>query len=142
MAMRFPPRDLAPSIAPGGARLGVVRADQGPEEQAAREAVAEARRRKLEQVAALEQSREVIFEAAELVGTDDEHDPEGSTIAYERAQVLALLRQAREDLAQLDEAAARLDRGEGTDCEACGEPIGLERLLALPTTHVCVRGAR
>ncbi|HEX6425967.1 MAG TPA: TraR/DksA C4-type zinc finger protein, partial [Acidimicrobiales bacterium] len=64
------------------------------------------------------------------------------TIAYERAQVLALLRQARADLAQLDAAAQRLDEGGGTRCASCGAPIGLERLLALPATSTCVACAR
>ena len=36
-----------------------------------------------------------IVEGSELTSTDDEHDPEGATIAYERTQAIALLRQAR-----------------------------------------------
>jgi len=113
--------------------------DELPEDaDLARAAVGEARERKLRQIAGLEQSVTVIFEAAELTSTDDEHDPEGSTIAYERAQVLALLRQARADLELLDAAARRLERGDGTGCARCGRPIGVERLLALPTTQTCV----
>ncbi|MPY92182.1 MAG: dksa/trar family transcriptional regulator [Acidimicrobiia bacterium] len=111
----------------------------GPlEEHHARAAISEARVRKVQQIAALEQSVAMIFEAAELTSTDDEHDPEGSTIAYERAQVLALLRQARSDLQMLDEARRRFDCGEGALCASCGKPIGPERLLALPTTQTCV----
>ena len=40
---------------------------------------------------------------------DDEHDPEGSTLAFERAQVSALLLEARAYLSDLDRALARLD---------------------------------
>ena len=50
------------------------------------------------QVESLEAVVASIVEASELTATDDEHDPEGATIAYERAQAIALLRQAREDL--------------------------------------------
>ena len=41
---------------------------------------------------------EDIVVAAELSNTDDEHDPEGTTIAFERAPVSALLSQALLDL--------------------------------------------
>jgi RNA polymerase-binding transcription factor DksA len=108
------------------------------DEQTAQAAIAEARARKVRQIAALEHSVATIFEAVELTSTDDEHDPEGATIAYERAQLLALLRQARTDLEMLEETTRRLELGEGTRCLHCGGPIGTERLLALPTTRTCV----
>jgi RNA polymerase-binding transcription factor DksA len=93
------------------------------------------------QVEALARDLDQIFEASELVSTDDEHDPEGVTIAYERAQVTALLAQAREDLDTLDQALVDV-RGTGhVRCEGCGEPIALERLLALPTARTCIRCA-
>ncbi len=76
--------------------------------------------------------------AAELTSTDDEHDPEGPTIAYERAQVWALLRQAREDLVALDQALVRVDFGTATICSVCGGPIAIERVLALPAVRVCI----
>ena len=65
----------------------------------------------MDQIADLERSFAGIVEAAELTSTDDEHDPEGATIAYERAQVSALLRQARDDLVALDGALDRIDDG-------------------------------
>ena len=37
-------------------------------------------------------------------GGDDEHDPEGATVAYERQHVAALLDQAREHLADVGAA--------------------------------------
>jgi DnaK suppressor protein len=93
------------------------------------------------QIAALERSVAAIVEAAELTSTDDEHDPEGATIAYERAQALALLRQAREDRQRLADVRATLQAGEPIVCATCGAPIVLERLLALPTARMCVRCA-
>ena len=107
-----------------------------------RAAIEDDRRRTVEQVDALQRTYTDIVEAAELTSTDDEHDPDGSTIAYERAQVWALLRQARADLADLDGALGRLADGSITVCVGCGGAIAAERLLALPHTRVCIACAR
>ena len=93
------------------------------------------------QIASLERAVASIVEASELTATDDEHDPEGATIAYERAQAIALLRQARFDLDRLVNARRRLETGEPITCESCGREIGAERLAALPTTLTCIRCA-
>ena len=92
-------------------------------------------------VANLERSFAGIVDAAELTSTDDEHDPEGATIAYERAQVSALLRQARDDLVALDGALERIDDGTLQTCAVCGDPIAVERLFALPSARTCIRCA-
>jgi DnaK suppressor protein len=104
-------------------------------------AMTTARERTAAQVDALARDLDQIFEASELVSTDDEHDPEGTTIAYERAQVTALLAQTREDLDALDRALADIQRTGHVRCEGCGEPIDLERLVALPTARTCIRCA-
>ena len=49
------------------------------------------------QIVALTGSFDDIVAAAEQSNVDDEHDPEGTTIAFERQQVAALLRQAKVD---------------------------------------------
>lgn len=103
-----------------------------------RSAITTERRRTADQIVALERSVNAIVEAAELTSTDDEHDPEGTTIAYERAQASALLRQARNDLVALDAALDRIDEGTITTCETCGGPIALERVLALPAVRTCI----
>lgn len=90
------------------------------------------------QVAALARDFDGIVEASEFVATDDEHDPEGATIAFERAQVAALLRDARIHLADLDRALERLDQGIYGACERCGEPISSGRLEARPAARMCV----
>lgn len=94
--------------------------------------------RTVAQVASLERTVASIVEASELTSTDDEHDPEGATIAYERAQAIALLRHARLDLDRLVNARTRLESGESIVCDGCGSEIGTERLLALPTTRTCM----
>jgi RNA polymerase-binding transcription factor DksA len=84
-------------------------------------------------------------------GPDDEHDVEGSTVAYERARVQALLAGAERTLAGIEAALSRTrgaGSGSGTGsgsllmrCELCDSPIPFERLLALPGTDVCVNCA-
>jgi RNA polymerase-binding transcription factor DksA len=79
-----------------------------------------------------------IIESSRNTTNDDEHDPEGVTIAYERAQVAGLLDQARAELRALDTAADRLAAGTYDVCERCGGPIAPERLDALPATTRCI----
>ncbi|MFK4222798.1 TraR/DksA family transcriptional regulator [Streptomyces sp. NPDC019890] len=93
------------------------------------------------QIAALSRDFDAIVEANALVAVDDEHDPEGSSTAFERAHVAALLAQARDHLAELDRALERLERGDYGRCEGCGEPIPAERLEARPAASTCVRCA-
>ena len=93
------------------------------------------------EVRALDRDLHALFEASRSSNADDEHDPEGSTIAYERAQLTALLAQAREDLDALAQALIELQRTGRVRCEGCGEPIAFERLLALPTARTCIRCA-
>jgi DnaK suppressor protein len=99
------------------------------------------RARTVDQIVGLERTFAGIVEAAELTSTDDEHDPEGATIAYERAQVSALLRQARDDLVALDGSLDRIASGTIGTCAVCSGPIALDRLLALPSTRTCIRCA-
>ncbi|KRE61416.1 hypothetical protein ASG78_13490 [Nostocoides sp. Soil756] len=73
---------------------------------------------------------------------DDEHDPEGQTIAYERAQLASLTAGLREHLAELDDAAARIAEGTYGRCAVCGEPIAAGRLEARPAARTCVVHAR
>jgi len=69
---------------------------------------------------------------------DDEHDPEGATIAFERSQIGALIGQVRHHLAEIDAAVARIDAGSYGTCENCGQPIGDARLEARPTARACI----
>ncbi|MDQ6839013.1 MAG: TraR/DksA C4-type zinc finger protein [Actinomycetota bacterium] len=69
---------------------------------------------------------------------DDEHDPDGSTIGYERARVGALLARAQVGIDDLAAALARLETGTYGHCQDCARPIGAERLAALPSTTTCV----
>jgi DnaK suppressor protein len=99
------------------------------------------RARVLARVAALEKDFHDIVERSSDASRDDEHDPEGATIAFERAQVSALLAAARAQLLEIDAAEARIERGEHDRCERCGAGIPAERRSARPTARTCVRCA-
>lgn len=92
--------------------------------------------------ASLVSSFDGIVEAATDVATDDEHDPEGHTIAWERQQIAALLDETTVTLADIDAAAQRLADGRYGICTTCGVEIAVERLDALPATPTCVNCAR
>ena len=97
-----------------------------------------AREDTLAQIEELADSLREITEARTAVATDDEHDPEGQTIAFERAQVAALLQQARVRLTDLDVAAERAAAGTYGFCEECGQPIAPERREARPAARTCI----
>jgi RNA polymerase-binding transcription factor DksA len=107
-------------------------------DQAARDRLIAARADAVKLIAALARDHAGIVEAATSTATDDEHDPEGPTIAFERERTAALLRQVRNTLADLDRAAARLSDGSYGICEACHQPIGAARLAARPAASTCV----
>jgi DnaK suppressor protein len=108
------------------------------DDRAATDLIARARAETARLAGALARQRDGIVEASEFTGHDDEHDPEGVTIAFERAQVQALLRQAQDDLADLDRATERVRSGVYEVCERCGGPIAEGRLVALPATRICI----
>ena len=93
-------------------------------------------------LAALTHDFDEVVAASRDTNADDEHDPEGATIAFERSQVDALVRQARRRLAELDAALERLASGTYGTCERCGRPIPPARLDARPEARTCIGCAR
>jgi RNA polymerase-binding protein DksA len=96
----------------------------------------------LAQVETLSREFDAMVAASESSNADDEHDPEGATIAFERQQVAALLEQARRRVEEIDAALARREAGDYGVCESCGRPIGAERLAARPAARTCIDCAR
>ncbi len=92
----------------------------------------------LGQIDALTREFDGVVDASRSSNADDEHDPEGATIAFERQQVAALLAGARRRLADVDAALARRAVGGYGVCEACGSSIPAERLAARPSARTCV----
>ena len=80
----------------------------------------------------------IVSSSASAAGADDEHDPEGSSTAFERQHVAALLEQAEGYLAEIARAEARLEDGSYGRCERCGRPIAAERLAARPAAATCI----
>jgi DnaK suppressor protein len=96
----------------------------------------------LAQIAALTREFDEVVAASRASNADDEHDPEGATIAFERQQVVALLEQARRRLADVEAAVRAVEAGSYGVCETCGRPIGAERLAARPAARTCIDCAR
>ncbi len=98
----------------------------------------------------LGQERKRLTEELEQIGTDnriaDEHR-EGSLFgrrgeaAAETAELqkrLALKRQLRESLAEVEHSLHKLDDGTYGLCGNCGQPINRARLEALPQANLCL----
>jgi RNA polymerase-binding transcription factor DksA len=85
---------------------------------AVRARLLELRRETERLLAALTGSYVDIVDASESSNADDEHDPEGATIAFERSQVGAFLAQAR--------------------AERCNHAIPAERLEVRPLARTCI----
>jgi DnaK suppressor protein len=97
----------------------------------------------LRRIAELEREFGAIVASASdgSAGGDDEHDPEGATVAFERQHVAALIGQARARLAEIDAALRKVAAGTYEICDICGDSIGVERLAARPASLTCVRCA-
>jgi RNA polymerase-binding protein DksA len=109
-----------------------------PEQEDVAELLAAERVGTLQRLSGLERELAGIIESSDSANTDDEHDPEGATLAFERQHTAALLGQARQHLAEIDAAMARLAGGSYGRCERCGVSIGAARLAARPVTTTCI----
>lgn len=67
----------------------------------------------------------------------DQHQADLGTETFEREKDLSILEQIEAELADVEYAIRRLDDGTYGTCEACGRPIGDERLQAMPATRLC-----
>lgn len=99
----------------------------------------EERRRKLVLLPALRRDITSVNAARQDSNVDDEHDPEGATIAFELQQASALLEQSKAGLAQIEAALGRIADGSYGICQVCGGEIAEGRLEARPSTPYCIR---
>ena len=104
------------------------------------EVLAAERSAAVELLVALERELSAIIESGSA-GADDEHDPEGATLAFERQHAASLLDDTRRRLAEIEAAIVRLAEGSYGQCVGCGGPIGAARLSARPTASTCIRCA-
>ena len=70
-------------------------------------------------------------------GVGEVSDEATGDVAAERAEEMAALRRAQDDLADVDRALARLDDGTYGTCEACGVAIADDVLAEAPATRTC-----
>jgi DnaK suppressor protein len=94
-----------------------------------------------ERLANLAEDYGAMVAASRGSNADDEHDPEGATIAFERSQIGALARQAQLHVAEIDAAIERLESGRYGTCEGCGGAISAGRLEARPVARTCIQCA-
>jgi DnaK suppressor protein len=74
----------------------------------------------------------------------DQHPADAGSETFEREKDMAILSNLEEQISEVDEALKRVEDGSYGTCEACGKPIGDERLDVVPTARYCVedQGAR
>jgi DnaK suppressor protein len=73
---------------------------------------------------------------------DDNHLADMATATYDRELDEGLEEGAQHTLDEVGAALARLEEGSYGVCEVCGEPIGTERLSAIPWARLCIDDAR
>lgn len=106
--------------------------------EGARDRLEEKREKTIRSLANLTGDYDAQVAASRDTNADDEHDPEGATIAFERSQLGALVRRTQLHLQEIDAAVQRLDTGTYGACERCGGAIGDGRLRARPTARTCM----
>lgn len=68
----------------------------------------------------------------------DQHQADIGTELFDRERDLGILEAVEGELAEVERALQRIDEGAYGTCEACGRPIGDERLEAQPYARFCV----
>jgi DnaK suppressor protein len=68
----------------------------------------------------------------------DQHPGDSGTETFEMEKNVSLREQVDDELQEVEAAFQRLERGTYGTCQACGKPIGDERLEAMPATRFCV----
>jgi RNA polymerase-binding protein DksA len=99
--------------------------------RAALEAQRAQARRQIEDLGADPAADEVVF-VGDAGFSDRSHSTE------ERSRLIALVESHRANLREVEAALARMDVGTYGSCVRCGNPIGPERLEALPWAALCI----
>ena len=72
----------------------------------------------------------------------DQHQADLGTETFEREKEITIIGSLEEQVVEIDAALARLEQGTYGKCESCGQPIGEDRLEALPTARLCIEDAK
>jgi RNA polymerase-binding transcription factor DksA len=68
----------------------------------------------------------------------DQHPAEQATETMERELDMGVLESVEKELAEVEAALDRLERGTYGICEICGKPIADARLEAMPAARFCI----
>ena len=77
-------------------------------------------------------------ETGDELSSFDQHPGDVGTETFEMERNVSLLEQVENELEEIETAFGRLERGEYGRCQACGRPIGDERLEAMPAARFCI----
>ena len=102
--------------------------------------------------AALEEQREHLRKELVEMGADPDSDDAAIDVergfadsahsTAERARTISVMKALRANLRWVDRALTKMELGTYGTCERCGNPVGLERLEALPWAILCIDCAR
>ena len=77
-------------------------------------------------------------DTSEELSSFDQHPGDVGTETFEMERNVSLLEQVESELEEIEGAFGRLERGDYGRCQACGRPIGDERLEAMPAARFCI----
>jgi DnaK suppressor protein len=96
----------------------------------------------------LEEHRASLRKEITAQGADPDSDDLGADLdrgfadsahsTAERARLVALVKELRMNLKDVEHALTKMERGTYGACERCGGPIGEERLDAIPWARLCI----
>lgn len=68
----------------------------------------------------------------------DQHPADVATETFEREKDESIIQGFEVELGEIEDALIRIDDGTYGECETCHEPIGRDRLAAVPHARYCV----
>ena len=83
-----------------------------------------------------------MSDETEEMNFHDNHLGDMATATFDREMASTLEDNSNHVLAEIDGALARIENGTYGMCERCGQPIGAERLEALPWATLCIEDKR
>ena len=103
-----------------------------------RKRLLEERKRVLEAIDYLHEENPGAIQDETQDSTADNHPGDMATITFDRELDYTLEENEGRLLQAIDAALTRMDDGSYGACVSCGQPIGAERLEALPWTTQCI----
>ncbi len=121
------------------AKLVVLEGEEAWTRAELNEVVKELKEHRERLTASVDQAEEELARLMRDAGDGAGHDQAdvGAT-SFERDHELTVLAKEKETLGQLDTALAHIDDGTYGVCDSCGNPIGKNRLMAVPHATLCM----